>query len=110
MFFWGELITFIPTLFLGMSGMPRRINDYPEFFIGWHSWSSMGHALVVLSLFIGAAVIIESKYVAEKYIFRDKYSSGVPFFSNRLSLYFLLVMQSRRNSLKLSATKLHSRV
>lgn len=33
-FFWGELLSFIPPLFLGMSGMPRRINDYPAVFSG----------------------------------------------------------------------------
>ena len=50
-FFFGELLTFVPALFLGMSGMPRRINDYPMVFSGWHGLSSLGHGFVVISLF-----------------------------------------------------------
>jgi heme/copper-type cytochrome/quinol oxidase subunit 1 len=92
----GELVTFVPALFLGMSGMPRRINDYPLYFSGWHSMSSLGHGLVLLSLFVFFAIFIESKYSSRRFNVENKLSQGVPFVANRLSFYILLVSQLRR--------------
>lgn len=66
-FFVGELLSFVPALFLGMSGMPRRINDYPSVFAGWHGFSSLGHGLVLLSLLMFFIVVVESKYVGETF-------------------------------------------
>ena len=98
-FFFGELLTFIPALFLGMSGMPRRINDYPLIFVGWHGFSSLGHGFVLLSLFMFFFVIVESKYFGESFLFEERLSEGVPFFANRLSTYFILLIQLRKRSL-----------
>ena len=95
LFFVGELVIFIPALFLGMSGMPRRINDYPIYFSGWHSMSSLGHGLVVLSLFVFLLLILESKYSSRKFIYANKYSKGVPYFANRHSAYLMLITQLR---------------
>lgn len=95
LFFVGELTTFVPALFLGMSGMPRRINDYPIYFSGWHSLSSLGHGLVVLSLFIFLALILESKFSSRKFLYANKYSKGVPYFANRHSAYLMLITQLR---------------
>lgn len=91
----GELLTFVPQFFLGLSGMPRRINDYPLVFAGWHGFSSLGHGLVLISLFLFFAVVVESKYMGERFLPWDRVSFGVPYYSSRLSAYLFLIAQLR---------------
>jgi len=102
-FFWGELLTFIPACFLGMSGMPRRINDYPVIFSGWHGVSSMGHGMVLLSFFFFALVIVESKFKNETASLIDFETFGVPKFKHR-SAYYLYQLNKIRY-IKLNETR-----
>jgi heme/copper-type cytochrome/quinol oxidase subunit 1 len=97
-FFVGELLSFIPALFLGMSGMPRRINDYPSVFAGWHGFSSLGHGLVLLSLLMFFIVVIEAKYTGETFTAWERVSFGIPYYSNRVSAYLFLLIHLRAKS------------
>ena len=45
-------ILFFPMHFLGLSGMPRRIPDYPSGFACWNNIMTLGSFLTVFSLFI----------------------------------------------------------
>lgn len=58
----GQWLTFLPQFWLGFSGLPRRVHDYPAVFSGWHSMSTTGHFITLLGIFCFFLVILDAHW------------------------------------------------
>lgn len=56
----GQWMTFLPLFWIGYSGMPRRIHDYPAFMMGWHGMSTVGHITTMVSIIFFFLMILDS--------------------------------------------------
>ena len=61
-FFIGVNVTFFPMHWLGVSGMPRRIPDYPDAYYTFNKIASWGAEISAFSLLIFLGLLIESFY------------------------------------------------
>jgi heme/copper-type cytochrome/quinol oxidase subunit 1 len=83
-FLLGQLMTVIPMFWLGYSGMPRRVLDYPASLGGWHAIVSAGHLLSVAGLIAFFVMIFDSMRQGRPAI---RNSFGVSRFNTRFSFY-----------------------
>lgn len=82
----GHLLCFIPMLWLGYGGMPRRIQDYPYGYSGWHSVASFGHLFVILGLISFSGVLFHAVFFKRPLVSRHW---GLPFIGSRCAFLTL---------------------
>jgi len=80
----GHLMTFIPLLWLGYAGMPRRVLDYPSVFGGWHAIASAGHMITLAGIISFFVMIFDSIRQSKNYI---KNSYGIGRYNVRINFY-----------------------
>ena len=91
-YFGGQWLTFLPMFWLGFSGLPRRIHDYPSVFSGWHSMATVGHLITMLGVVFFFATILDSFIERKVPVF---FCYGVPRFYKRASYYLFKVRHFR---------------
>lgn len=94
----GQWITFIPQFYLGFSGMPRRIHDYPAVFTGWNSMSTTGHFITLIGVFSFFLMITDSHF--ERRVSTST-TLGLPRWYKRISYYIYKIRFLQYNKIKL---------
>jgi len=97
-FFVGVNLTFFPMHFLGMAGMPRRIPDYPDAFLGWNVWSSFGSLISVVSTLVFFYLVYIYYATIEEFTKKD---NNILFSSTKSSDFFnqnYIVLSSEKSN------------
>ena len=80
----GQVMTVVPMIWLGYSGMPRRVLDYPASMGGWHSVTSAGHLLSVAGMIAFFVMLFDSLRQGRA---ATRNSFGIARFNTRLNFY-----------------------
>ena len=89
----GQLITVIPMFWLGFSGMPRRVLDYPSALGGWHGLVSAGHMLSVAGLIAFFIMMFDSLRRGKA---ATRTNLGITRFNTRMNFYLYEVARTYR--------------
>jgi len=82
--FIGVNITFFPMHFLGLSGMPRRIPDYPDVYMPFNALSSVGACMSYIGMLVFFWYIFKSFFKKQINYFNTKYWNSFKFVIKKL--------------------------
>nr|YP_010632213.1 cytochrome c oxidase subunit 1 [Cryptocaryon irritans]WBP62329.1 cytochrome c oxidase subunit 1 [Cryptocaryon irritans] len=97
-YFGGQWLTFLPMFWLGFSGLPRRVHDYPVVFTGWQGMASVGHFVTLMGVIFFFIMILDS-HIERRTVISS--TLGLPRWHKRASYYIFKIrfLQNNRNSL-----------
>ena len=80
--FWVFLIAinivFFPMHFLGLQGLPRRIPDFADGYIGWNEFMSLGSIMTLISVLIFLFIVSNKLFINKKFKLKpSKYSKFI---------------------------------
>ena len=84
----GIWLTFVPMFWLGFSGMPRRIHDYPAVFMGWHSMASTGHMITLTGIIFFFLMLLDSHLEKRVVVYS---TLGLPRWHKRIQYYLFKI-------------------
>ena len=93
----GHWMAFLPQFYLGFSGMPRRIHDYPVVFMGWHSMSTAGHFITLVGIFFFFLMLLDSHIERRLSV---PISLGIPRWNKRVVYYIFKIRYLQLNQKK----------
>lgn len=74
--FFGVNPTLFPMHFLGLSGMPRRIPDFPDCYSGWNALSSFGSYISVVGILRFGLVVTITSALGHKDVPSPAFAAG----------------------------------
>lgn len=95
----GHWMAFLPMFYLGFSGMPRRVHDYPVVFMGWHSMATAGHLVTLVGVMFFFFMILDSHI--ERRI-ATPITLGIPRWHKRVQYYIFKIRYLQYTNKKLN--------
>jgi heme/copper-type cytochrome/quinol oxidase subunit 1 len=79
-------------IWLGYSGMPRRVLDYPAAMGGWHSLSTSAHILTVAGILCFFVMLFDSLRKKQAYVIK---TFGIGRYNTRLNFYIYEINRNK---------------
>ena len=95
----GQWLTFLPLFWVGTSGLPRRVHDYPAIFAGWQSMATAGHFITLIGVFFFFLMLVDS-HIEKKVA--TPLSLGIPRWHKRVQYYLFKIRYLQYLNKKLS--------
>lgn len=95
----GQWLTFLPMFWLGFSGLPRRIHDYPVIFMGWQGMASTGHLITLLGICFFFIMILDSHLERRVAVYS---TMGLPRWHKRIQYYIFKIRYLQLNNKRLN--------
>ena len=89
---FGQIFTVIPMIWLGYSGMPRRVLDYPSAMGGWHSLTTSAHIITISGILAFVIMLFDSLRKKRGYTIK---TFGVGRYNTRLNFYLYQAIRNR---------------